>query len=51
MQQFAKVLPLDLQARRSFVQSGSLQKIQEVPLYRAIFIDDSLICALLGSGA
>ena len=30
VQQFAKVLPHDLQARRSFVQSGSLQKIQEV---------------------
>merc|ERR1711964_241884 len=30
VQQFAKVLPHDLQARRSFVQSGGLQKIQEV---------------------
>ncbi len=27
--QFAKVLPHDLQARRSFVQSGALQKVQE----------------------
>merc|ERR1712146_807145 len=30
VQQFAKVLPHDLQTRRSFVQSGGLQKIQEV---------------------
>mmetsp|Transcript_39821 Transcript_39821/g.99633 ORF Transcript_39821/g.99633 Transcript_39821/m.99633 type:complete len:192 (+) Transcript_39821:1081-1656(+) len=30
VQQFAKVLPHDLQARRSFVQSGGLQKIQEI---------------------
>merc|ERR1711957_848366 len=30
VQQFAKVLPNDLNARRSFVQSGGLQKIQEV---------------------
>jgi 3-methyladenine DNA glycosylase AlkD len=30
VQQFAKVLPTDLNARRSFVQSGGLQKIQEV---------------------
>merc|ERR1711920_1111447 len=30
VQQFAKVLPQDLNARRSFVQSGGLQKIQEV---------------------
>merc|ERR1712183_556910 len=30
VQQFAKVLPSDLNARRSFVQSGGLQKIQEV---------------------
>jgi len=30
VQQFAKVLPTDMQARRSFVQSGGLQKIQEV---------------------
>lgn len=28
--QFAKVLPHDLQARKSFVQSGGLQKVQEV---------------------
>merc|ERR1711920_377604 len=30
VQQFAHVLPNDLNARRSFVQSGGLQKIQEV---------------------
>mmetsp|Transcript_33061 Transcript_33061/g.67674 ORF Transcript_33061/g.67674 Transcript_33061/m.67674 type:complete len:465 (+) Transcript_33061:70-1464(+) len=30
VQQFAKVLPSDLNARKSFVQSGGLQKIQEV---------------------
>merc|ERR1719356_2108415 len=30
VQQFAKVLPNDLSSRRSFVQSGGLQKIQEV---------------------
>jgi len=30
VQQFNKVLPNDLNARRSFVQSGGLQKIQEV---------------------
>merc|ERR1711933_167309 len=30
VQQFSKVLPNDLNARRSFVQSGGLQKIQEV---------------------
>mmetsp|Transcript_46639 Transcript_46639/g.110909 ORF Transcript_46639/g.110909 Transcript_46639/m.110909 type:complete len:508 (-) Transcript_46639:150-1673(-) len=30
VQQFAKVLPNDLNARRSFVQSGGLQKIQDV---------------------
>merc|ERR1711988_312283 len=30
VQQFARVLPNDLQSRRSFVQSGGLQKIQEV---------------------
>ena len=30
MQQFAKVLPEDLEARKVFVQSGSLQKLQEV---------------------
>ena len=29
MQQFAKVLPNDLEARKAFVQSGSLQKLQE----------------------
>jgi len=29
VQQFAKVLPHDNAARRSFVQSGGLQKIQE----------------------
>ena len=29
VQQFAKVLPSDLEARKAFVQSGSLQKIQE----------------------
>lgn len=30
VQQFAKVLPNDLEARKAFVQSGSLQKLQEV---------------------
>merc|ERR1712203_1064942 len=30
VQQFSKVLPNDTNARRSFVQSGGLQKIQEV---------------------
>jgi 3-methyladenine DNA glycosylase AlkD len=30
VQQFSKVLPHDLQAMRSFMQTGSLQKIQEV---------------------
>jgi len=30
VQQFAKVLPNDIDARRAFVQSGSLQKVQEV---------------------
>ncbi|CAE7751402.1 Spag6 [Symbiodinium pilosum] len=30
IQQFAKVLPNDIDARRAFVQSGSLQKVQEV---------------------
>merc|ERR1712025_494661 len=30
VQQFSKVLPNDVNARRSFVQSGGLQKIQEV---------------------
>ena len=29
IQQFAKVLPNDIDARRAFVQSGSLQKVQE----------------------
>ena len=32
MQQFAKVLPNDMDARKAFVQSGSLQKLQEVLL-------------------
>ena len=30
VQQFAKVLPNDINARKNFVQSGGLQKIQEV---------------------
>ena len=30
VQQFAKVLPNDMEARKAFVQSGSLQKLQEV---------------------
>ena len=32
IQQFAKVLPNDSQAKKSFVQSGGLQKIQELKL-------------------
>jgi hypothetical protein len=32
VQQFAKVLPNDMEARKAFVQSGSLQKLQEVAL-------------------
>ncbi|CAL1164492.1 unnamed protein product, partial [Cladocopium goreaui] len=34
VQQFAKVLPNDMEARKAFVQSGSLQKLQEVQAER-----------------